>query len=188
MASVEYPVAADADDGSFRWSAGVWTKHNDPFVFGHLGVRYFRGFCRFAVEIPVGSTIVSADVYFQAADTTAGATTFQIALIDEDSCPDMSHWDADQGNMTLVAGTVAWSPEDWVQDVYYTTSGIAALVQAFVDRPGYDVGNYIGFRIDEGTGVFRREPYDFAHATGDPAVLRISYSVCMVPLLAERTM
>ncbi len=192
MATVEYTVAASLDNGRFSFTPPAnWLK-----FLGNLGMgewsagRFYRTFLRWPVNIPRGSTVSEATILFRSVGgVNTGDRNLEIRLIDEDNSPDFDYWDEDQGNMPLVAPSVFWPTSVWITDQYYTTTNIASLLQAFIDRPGYSVGNYIGIFISEGTGDLDiRGAYSYDSGPADAAVLTVTYSTCIVPLLAERVM
>ena len=190
MATVEYPIAASLDDGLFHYfvSLSRWLADGTGPVLiagdaSDATRNNYRSFLRWAISIPAGATINSADMYFQCRWPAEQATVFtsQIYLIDEDDCPAFDYWDTDQGNMSLVAGPVAWTPETWEPDGNYATVDISALVQAFIDRPGYSPGQYIGLFIHEGDATNNewREIYSYdGHVSegGDIPLLRVTYT------------
>ena len=72
---------------------------------------------------------------------------------------------------------VAWEPEPWNTEregsAEQRTPDLSSLVQAVVDRPGWESGNYIAFLI---TGTGRRTAQAHDKPNGAPARLIVRFS------------
>lgn len=191
VANVEYPIAADADDAYFwEFVAGGWVLVDDAsLVVGKAGIILLgRPMCRWAVSIPKGGTIRAATVTFVGGQALPSAQNYDIYLVDEDDCPLPSTFAADQSDLGLAGGEIAWQIPAFGVGETVETPDIGSLVQAYIDRPGYGTGQYIGLYLKE-DGVPTDGGWFYAHNFGaDYPILRVTYSVCMVPLLAARTM
>ena len=101
-------------------------------------------------SIPKGSTIKSAVIKNLVADADWNDSfTAGVRLIDKDSTPGFTQFPKNWP----VTGLTNWDVGPWTASNAYDTADIKDLVQAYIDRPGYDLNNYIGIRIDEGTAV-----------------------------------
>lgn len=147
MANQTWIVAASADDGHWVSSAVRYTYNHVQFSRWVSGGQIIgRGFMRWAITIPDGSTIDSAYLKLYAQGQAGSAFTTGIKLVDSDSCPSLPNLAFDYA----VTGNVNWSLGSWTADTWYTSPDIKTLVQAFIDRGGYSSGNYLGLRVDEG--------------------------------------
>jgi len=175
--SVEHTIATSADDGRFQRIAGVWSRNDITanWIFGKTTTT-FRTFMRWAVSIPAHVTISSAYIDF-ISETSSGTVTTAIKLIDADDCGDINSFSADQSDMTFTGDTVAWTPPAWGNDEALSSPDIATLVQAFIDRDGYNTGQYIGLFIDEGDAAASewRSGWTWEALTRAEPVLRVIY-------------
>ncbi|KKK74693.1 hypothetical protein LCGC14_2881220, partial [marine sediment metagenome] len=109
-----------------------------------------RAFLRFKLTIPKGSTIKTASIKnLESLNDTPETFPTTIRLIDADSAPDFSlnPWDL------TVTGQVDWLVGAWTTGGSYNTPDITALVKTYIKKAGYQSGNFMGVRIDEGTAV-----------------------------------
>lgn len=164
--TTNYPIAAYAEFGHFYAAGG---KGVPPTNY------YYDAFIRFLIKIPKGSTIISAipQVIAQLTDTTDFVS--QINFTDEDDAADFTlnpYARADGGT------DVPWTVQDFIKDAGALLPDISTLIQAFIDRAGYNANNHIVIRIkcgDAGNNERRR----FYQWDGDPfstALLSVTYA------------
>lgn len=134
----------------------------------------------FACTLPPGATIREAHLELQAVPAVPSPTgASEIHLYDVDNAApfvngpsgDLLFWHPTFGV------TVPWSQTGWTPGGTQTSPNIATLVQRYVNRPGYQPGNYIGLCITEGT-IGTNTYYgfdDFSKAGGTPARLVVTY-------------
>ncbi len=126
----------------------------------------FRTYLRWAVSIPAGSTVTSAmlTVKTNDPDSTEGVTSFTptINLIDQDNClapaaqmPFTTEPWIDVATLPTYSGSpVSWPITiPWVESTDYNSVDISTLAQAYIDRPGYLPGQYLGLMIEEGNAA-----------------------------------
>ena len=103
-----------------------------------------------AIDIPKGSTILSAELELEAAKTKSGSNpTVEIFGINVDSAQQFT---STPGSVTSVAKTsakVAWSMPDFSTDSKVISPDIKNVVQEIVDRNGWVSGNNLGLFISD---------------------------------------
>jgi hypothetical protein len=152
---VTYQVAASADDAVayYRPQAGDYFASNSgaSILFGNdtLVIAYkYRAYQRFSLDIPANSIIHYAYLKVVASADIATIFNATVRLLDNDSV-DAFPSSGSLYNWNATYSSVRWYiTNPWVTGTEYTSPNLAALVQEFVDRPGYASGNYIGIRLD----------------------------------------
>ena len=151
-----YSVAASEDDTTIVYFPGsgygnYYTGGDVTFGRESPADNIKRGFARWSVDIPDGSTINSANLKLVCCYNDGSGDTFNadVNLIDSDSCGNFSG-DGETIFNLATAGTVAWSVGNWSVGTEYTSSDIKTLVQSFIDRAGYTSENYLGLSISQG--------------------------------------
>ena len=138
-----YTIAALADDSctSGYNIANLWISAAET-AYG-----------RWSLRVPKNATISSAILTLTAkADKDAGNIT--VTLLDSDNCPAFSG--APPGD---TATTVAWAAGAWTTDTEYTID-IKTIVDAYMARPGYSYGNYMGIKLSMAAGEKLAHQYD----------------------------
>jgi len=195
MVTVEYPIAASADDGYFaRSGVGVWSTSADAtdVIFGKgpglPSLTLFRMFLRFELNIPPRATITSANIIFEATRSAGTTLPTLIKLIDADDCGDINSFAPDQTNMSFTGDVVGWSVSTWTNGEMVISPDIATLVQAFIDRPGYEAGQYMGVIIPEHAvaAVVLRGAASFDCPTCNAPTLRITYGAPSITAVRVR--
>ncbi|MFW6155490.1 MAG: right-handed parallel beta-helix repeat-containing protein [Planctomycetota bacterium] len=171
--TARYPIAASADDT--HCSADANYRGNDTMNFPYTSDTRRRPFFRWAVDIPTGATITSACLEVKSQSTRSVDTSIRLWLLDYDSCPSFS---TNPYDSPRVAGAgIDWVlPNPFLADTWYTSPDLRALVQAFIDRPGYAPGTYLGLRGQWLSGGYRWI-YQYDHSPADGAVLEVSYVI-----------
>ena len=177
--TVTYQTAASADDtycGS-SWNNVIVSTMYWPYISDAR-----RGFMRWPIQVPPGATIVSACVKIKAASTTANTTTQRMQLVDSDNCPALS---TNPYDWAVTGPTVDWPVPAQTQDTWYTSTDIKDIVQALINRPGYQQGNYLGLRGVWASGATAKMTYQWDsgdHSHGPQ--LEITYSTNADPTAA----
>jgi hypothetical protein len=159
----KYWVAADTDD-AFASSTdcdatnpqylklGYMKEGSYPYTYTHYD-SYFR----WSLPIPVGSVVTRASLGFYRMATETESVWARVYLLDRDSMNAFSevasHADNPArdnpngpGRMNVLDDNlVEIEAGDALANVYL--DGLAPLVQAFIDRPGYAANNYIGVSL-----------------------------------------
>jgi type IV pilus assembly protein PilY1 len=146
--TVSFPVLLERDDmeesmsGEMRDGSG---SGNDlDFGTDYLAVR-FQG-----VSLPQGATIVSARIDFAAKNNFAsvvsnlvvkGETSDDAPFLDVNTPYNIS-------SRPVTSAFAAWTPGDWVAGTRYSTPDLTAIVQEIVNRPNWQAGKAMLFRID----------------------------------------
>jgi sugar lactone lactonase YvrE len=172
---LELRVAASSDDAEERPSGGVALASTDLELvldgtrLQTVGIR-FRD-----VGIPVGATIVSAYVQFQADEVSTGATTLVIEgqAADNAGTFTTARWDITTRSRTTAE--IGWVPAPWNTKNQVgpnqATPDLSAVIQEIVSRPGWAPGNALALIIS-GTGRRTAEAFD---GTAAP-ILYIEYT------------
>lgn len=156
---------------------------NDPGTSAgdqKVGLRFTN------VAIPRGAYISSATIEFEVDETNSGATALTIRAQESDNAPAFSTAAFNVSSRTLTSAAVNWTPPAWnTLNVKQLTPDLTALVQAIVNRAGWNSGNSLAFVIN-GSGQRTAKAYDLAPATAP--LLRIEYSTAPIvvnDLIAE---
>lgn len=138
---VTYVIEASKDD--------AWSKINDvkwDTDECYLSTADIISGCRWRVNISKGATILNANLICRARNNISGKnTTVRIEAFDQDSCIDFDEifW-----NWQAMSEYVDWRlPDPFLPNAWYTSPDLKTIIQAFINRPGYNVGNYLGLRI-----------------------------------------
>lgn len=167
---VAYQIEASEDDDS----CNAW--YNSPtseFLSYPHSSDGRRAFMRWQLDIPAGSVINSAYIQVKAYAGASNDTTVRLQAIDSNSCPDFAS--AVAYNWAVTATLADWAMTPWITGSWYNSPDISDLVQEFVDRPGYQSGNYFGLRTSFVSGAYRRA-CTFDKSPDDGAVLVINYT------------
>jgi len=168
-----YQVAASEDD---TYTVGASNNVAYTRVIWPYTSDLRRSFLRWAIDIPAGATIESAAVEVCADATSANPGTVRLQLLDDDSCPAFNTSNPHDWSVTGVAAD--WTLDPWTAGQWYTSCDLTDIVQAFMDRPNYVPGNYLGLRaVAVPTSISRwARSWDYAgNASG--AKLIVVYSV-----------
>jgi len=174
----QYQIASNYDDTDASSTKNAVTNDNLYFPYSSDSLR--RPFFRWQVSIPAGATIESAYLKVKASATRAVDTSIRLWLLDYDNCATFHN--NNPFNSPLVTGTdVDWTLPHFTADQWYTSPDISTLVQAFVDRPGYTSGNYLGLRGQWLSGTYR---YAYQRDSGvdNGAILEITYNTNVPPV------
>ena len=140
------------------------------------------------INIPRGSTIVSAHIVFEAESKRAVETDWLIRAEKSDSARPISQEPGDLSERTQAQQFVQWpNVPTWEAGKSYRTPDLSNIVQGLVNRDGWQGGNNILFLID-GNGVRIGWSFD-----GDPnraPLLEITYEEArstVVPTLLPAT-
>jgi len=172
-----YQIAASGDDTCCYTGANQWTTAQQayvPYVNPTRGAGY-----RWQLDIPAGATIGSAVIKLKATGTNgvSGTSSLTFEVLDHDSWPSFASG-LDPYLDTVMSGVGAtWSIPvgNWNANEWYTSCDVKDLVQAFVNRPNYAPGNYLGIRATSGTGTYHMT-YQYDSGSANGAVLEVTYA------------
>lgn len=130
-----------------------------------VGLRFVN------LKIPQGADIVSADLTFTVDETDSGTTTLTIKGENEDNSDIFSTSGTHNVSTRSTTGNVSWSPGAWnTVGEQHTSPDLEPIVQAIVNRAGWESGNAMSFII---TGSGERTAEAFEGDAGSAASLRI---------------
>ena len=133
--SVTIAIAASADDAD----ASSFGRVNYTRTYINLP-SWSRGYWRFAVNIPVGSTVNTAILQVRGVSGWSGTHVAHLKLLDAADCANFSSNPYNRPTW----GDVSWTtPIGTGGNVWYDSAGIVSLVQHFVDSPAYTPGNHL---------------------------------------------
>ena len=138
----------------------VWWGIDDVFSTADLWLggcddapsngKYKNASLLFTCNVPTGATIVEAYLEFTAAGNSGGSNIqLLIAAEDNSNATELADANAAEASASnLLTSTVPWAPTDgWLADHKYQTPDIAAIIQEYIDLPGYAAGNSIMLHI-----------------------------------------
>ncbi len=152
MAVKTYQLGATTDDRSARkaypsqqllWQA---TTADDRIAGpGPNPEDRYDLFLRHQLDIPIGSTINEAKVRCRAAADASGLSAMLARLIAEDDCAPFDEAEGTQIYREVALERIVDTSTVWVANSEYDIDAeITDLVQAFIDRTGYQKNNHIG--------------------------------------------
>lgn len=173
--TVQYQIAATGDDTHCSVGSNYVTNGDMNFPYNSDAER--RPFLRWSLGIPAGATIESA--YLKVLSRGAGdanVTTIRLWALDYDSCPSFA-LPANPFDWPMRAGvSVDWPlPGTFTSGQWYTSPDIKTPVQAFINRPGYAPGKYLGLRGQWISGRYKWISQGGGGST-DGAILEVTYS------------
>jgi KaiC/GvpD/RAD55 family RecA-like ATPase/PKD repeat protein len=141
LTTVTYIIQASKDDAWSKIDDVKWDTNEC-----YLSTADVISACRWGLNISKGATIQSANFICRARNNLSGKnTTVRIEVFDQDSCIDFDEifW-----NWQVMGEYVDWRlPDPFLPNVWHTSIDLKTIVQAFIDRAGYDLGSYLGLRI-----------------------------------------
>lgn len=173
-----YQVAASDDDTTANGPANNCPTCSDFYVPYTTGDR--RAFMRWEISIPKGAAITSAYLYLKFnGEGNSGPSTARIQAIDQDDCPNFS---ANPYDWAVSAAYADWTIASWTAGEWTQSDNIGPVIQAFIDRPGYEYGNGLGLRALNAAGSWKRaETYDAGDHSSAP-MLEVNYTGGEVPI------
>ena len=117
---------------------------------------------RFALDVPPGAVVTAAYVQFTAKEGSSGGASLSVRAQAADNASAFSSASGDLTGRPRTSAAVAWSPGAWTLNAAgaaQRTPDLAALVQAVVDRSGWQAGNHLALLVD-GSGKRSAWSYD----------------------------
>ncbi len=188
VATATYAIAADNRDAQSLRSGGPQDEvrvsgynAGDRHTYWGTDSEQQTAGLEFAVALPPGTVVTEARLVLRASPgsipSATGASRIRMYDID-DAQPFANGFLGDLVTHHPVAATqILWPAPGWPGGGVVVSPDLAALVQAFVNRPGYTPGKHLGLVIDEG-GLPADRYYgfeDFSKPGGTPAQLVVSY-------------
>ena len=115
------------------------TSDSDEGKHQLIGIRFPN------IDIPKGSTILSAFIQFVSDENQSGTVTVTFKGEASDNASLFNEIDGDVSNRPTTNAFEEWSPSDWDIGGTHKTSNLKSIVQEIVDSPGWISGNAIVF-------------------------------------------
>ena len=158
-------VAQDNDDAEERLSNGnMDLGSSDLELTSDGGTNQFVGIRFQNINIPQGTTILSASIQFTTDETDSGSTSVTIRGEDSDNASIFSSSNYNISSRTLTSASAAWNNIPAWNSVGQSganqqTPSLTAIVQEIVNRGGWSSGNAMAFVIN-GSGERTAESHD----------------------------
>ena len=178
-------VAQDNDDAEEEVSNGnMDLGSSDLEITSDGGTNQLVGLRFLNINIPQGTTILSASIQFTTDETDTGSTSVAIRGEDTDDASVFSSSNSNISNRTLTSASVAWNNILAWNTVGQSgadeqTPDITTIVQEIINRGGWSSGNALAFVIS-GSGERTAEAYD--GSASDAPVLTIVADYTPPPL------
>ena len=188
--TVTSQVSNDNDDAEEEVSGGDMERgSSDLELIRDGGTNQLVGIRFRNINVPQGSTIVSASIQFTTDETDSGPTSLVIRGHDTNNAGNFTNNDYDISSRTLTTATVAWNNVPAWNSVGQAgpnqrTPDLGSIVQEIVDRGGWSSGNSMVFVIT-GSGTRTAESRD-GSSSGAP-VLTIVYATSPVITIEDVT-
>ncbi|GJL78480.1 MAG: hypothetical protein NPINA01_14690 [Nitrospinaceae bacterium] len=162
-ATVDIRIAASSDDAEERSTGNMSLSSSDLEMVFDSGGNQTVGLRFTGVNIPPGSTILSAYVQFQVDEVNTGATPL---TVQGQNSANPATFTSAGNNITLrplTTASVPWSPAPWNSvgeaGLDQRTPDISSVIQEIVNLPGWASGNPLAVIIG-GTGERTAESFD----------------------------
>ena len=147
-------VAASTDDAEENVVGGGMSLTSSDLEMAFDGdTEEIKGMRFLNLAIPPGSTILNANIVFQADESDAGATNLIIYGQAVDDALTFSSSAFDISSRPTTSATVSWvNLPPWSTNGNYQTPDISGVIQEIIDRPGWASGNSIVTMVAAGAG------------------------------------
>jgi sugar lactone lactonase YvrE len=149
----------------------VWWGINDVYSTADLWLggcddapsngEYKNAALLFTCNVPAGSVIVDAYIEFTAAGSSGGSN-IQLLIAAENNSNAVELVDSDEAEASasdLLVNTVPWAPTaGWIDSQKYQTPDISAIIQEYIELPGYAAGNKLMLHIMDDNLVAEPNP------------------------------
>ena len=170
---LDYQIAATNDDAEEEVSSGnMYRNSSDLELIADGSTNQLIGLRFQNIQIPQGTTIVSAVLEFETDETNSGATSVTIEGEDINDAPQFGNGNSNISNRARTSASVDWNsiPAWNTVSERHQSPDITSIVQEIVDRGGWSAGSDMVFIIT-GSGERTAESYD-GEASNAP-ILRI---------------
>ena len=170
--TIERSVSASEDDAEEVTTAGDLAYSNNPDLdlggFDNVSNNAVVGIRFQDISIPMGSTIVSAYIEFEAYVNSTTDTSITIVGENSDNAAVFENSADNISSRPATTASVTWSSiPDWTVDSRYETPELKTIVQEIVNRSQWSEGNALAFRFT-GTGKRDAKSYDSEGAAHSP--------------------
>ncbi len=144
---------------------------------GRDGGGPYQAGMQFALNLPQGTPILSADLSVVATADQNGGPVAMVRGYDVASAPAFAAGSATPLTAwaALTSAQVAWPFPGFSPGQSYVSPDLTAIVQEIVDRPDWQAGSYIGLVLDPGATTADQWRCFRNFASGNPPVLRVTY-------------
>ena len=170
---LDYQVAQSTDDAEEEVADGsMYLTSSDLELISDGSTAQLVGIRFQSIDIPQGTTILSAVLEFETDETNSGATSVTIEGEDIDDAPTFTSSNSNISNRTRTTASVAWNsiPAWNTVSERHQSPDITSIVQEIVDRGGWSAGNDMVFII---TGSGERTAESFNGESANAPILRI---------------
>ena len=172
-----YRIGTSSDDVEHRISNGDLSTNGSRLTLGYDSSNLQAVGLRFSnIQVAQGSTIGSAYLEFKADGSDSGSASFTIYAEDADN-PSTYDYSRKPNNLSTIGTTVSWSPGSWNDNGTYTSPDISSIIQAIVNRGGWNSGNAISIIIKASSGSRDAVSYNNDASSAPRLVLRASGQV-----------
>lgn len=181
-----YQVLQSYDDAEERVSNGNMSlTSSDLELTSDGGTNQLVGIRFQNINLPQGTTIISASIQFTTDETNSGSTSITIRGEDTDNASVFSSTNSNISNRTLTTASVAWnSIPAWntvgQSGANQQTPDLTSVVQEIVNRGGWASGNSMAFVIN-GSGERTAESYNGTSAQAPILSITTNFSLDPLP-------
>ena len=163
-----YQINASKDDAWSTFNEVEWDNNSY-----YLSISDVIGGCRWKIDVPKGAIIEYAYFTCKAKNDAGPGPRTRVQVFDQDSCDDFDviFWD-----WPVMPEYVDWSLPDFTADNWYTSPELNTIIQAYLDRPGYNIGNYLGLKFVQSGPERGHEVWAWDGDSDAAAKLEITYS------------
>lgn len=179
--SLDIPVNASSDDAYQNANGSMNSLSETEIRIGSsidaAGVRFQN------VSIPRGATITSSYIQFTSDDDVrnTGTPTVQIYGQANDNAPTFGSSNLNITNRPNTSAVTNWTIPNWGNNsesgANQRTPSINSIVQELVNRPGWNSGNAMVFKLIQTSGNTRRDAESIDGSTTGAARLVVNYTV-----------
>lgn len=148
---------------------GVYATAGASHTAGQPGGIEADAYFRFPINIGKGSLVRSASLELYL--TASTSPLLQIYAIDADDFEDLAT--ANPTTTASMTAVIEWQPTT-TTGAYVASVDISPILQQFIDRPNYELGNHVVLVLDGSLETMSRS-IDFDSAAGSGAKLNIEY-------------
>jgi hypothetical protein len=183
--TINQPVGSSTDDAEQNAGTGsVSTTNSDLELTADGGTQQYVGVRFFNLNIPKGATITNAYLEFTPRDDgqtiNTGNPSITIRAQDTDNAATFSNTANNISSRSTTGASATWNPSNWTSGTAAQTPNISSLVQAVVNRAGWQSGNSMAFIMSGAAANNFRRAWSFdQNETYLAPRLVVQYSNCV---------
>ena len=174
LVTTDARVSSSNSDAEETLSSGDVQLGSGDLDMATAGTPQVAGM-RFALDVPQGATVTGAYVQFTAKEASSGGASLSIQA---QASNDASAFSSASGDLTArprTSAAVTWSPGAWALNASgqaQRTPDLSGLVQAVVNRSGWQAGNHLALLVD---GSGKRSAWSYDGRAPDAPLLVVTY-------------